>query len=97
MSSQDYRNINKKQRWDDNDVSMQSCVNTVSLWLIVEYDVNIIFAHIVQVPGLHVLILQVFTDVASWTENAVCFLMDLSLLIVTLCLRNHIAGEEYII
>lgn len=34
MSSQDYRNINKKQLWDDNDASVQSCVNSASLWLI---------------------------------------------------------------
>lgn len=68
------------------------------VWLVhpcgsLDYDVNI-FSHVVQVPGLHVLVLQVFTDVAPRTENTVCFLMDLPLLIVTLRLRNHIPGEE---
>lgn len=57
-------------------------------------EVNIIFSHVVQVPGLHVLVLQVFTDVAPRTENAVCFLMDLLLLIVILSLRDHIPGEQ---
>lgn len=34
ISSQDYRYINEKQLWDDNDASVQSCVNSASLWLI---------------------------------------------------------------
>lgn len=93
MSSQDYRRITEKQLWNSNNAFVQSCVNTASLWL-AKYDVDLIFSHRVQVPGLHVLILQVFTNVASWTENTMCFLMDLPLLIVTFRLRNNIAGEK---
>lgn len=50
--------------------------------------------HIIQVPGLQVLILQVLADVASRAENTVRFLMDLPLLIVALRLRNHIPRGE---
>lgn len=50
--------------------------------------------HIIQVPRLQVLILQVLADVAPRAENAVRFLMDLPLLIVVLCLRNHVPRGE---
>lgn len=52
--------------------------------------------HIIQVPGLQVLVLQVFTDVAPWSENAVGFLMDLPLLIVTLNLWNHVSERDLV-
>lgn len=50
--------------------------------------------HIIQVPRLQVLILQVLADVAPRAENAVRFLMDLPLLIVALRLRNYIPRGE---
>lgn len=50
--------------------------------------------HIIQVPRLQVLILQVLADVAPRAENTVRFLMDLPLLIVALRLRNHIPRGE---
>lgn len=96
MSSQDYRNINENSYTT---IMMLPCnrVRTVHHCWSLEDDVNVIFTHVVQVPWLHVLILQVFTDVAPWTENTVRLLMDLPLLIVTLRLGNHITGEEHII
>ena len=57
-------------------------------------NVHIPFSHIVHVPGFQVLILQVFTNVASRSENTVSFLIDLPLLIVTLSLWNQFSERE---
>lgn len=86
MSSQDCRSNKETQPWNNSNIlSLQTDVGwyVYFLWFL---HLHILLSHIVQVSGLQVFILQVFTDVASRTENTMCLLMDLPLLIVALSL-----------
>lgn len=86
MSSQDCRSNKETQPWNNSNIlSLETDVGwyVYFLWF---FHLHILLSHIVQVSGLQVFILQVFTDVASRTENTMCLLMDLPLLIVALSL-----------